>query len=391
MPGGQPDPLRGRAPAEPDCVQAGRTRRAARAVVGPAAVALALSVAVAQAAGEATPHVPVTRVHPTRYRATVEVSGQIAAVQSATIAAQRAGVIGTVLFHSGETVTKGEVLLRFDDGVERAQVALDRAKLDQAGRTIARDRKLRAISGVSEAQVETDQAGYAEAAAQLALDTARENRRIVRAPFGGILGIRRVSAGDYLAQGATITTITQTDPLRVLFAVPETELAGIGFGDAFRFTAPGAGGNDGTDAAAAQTGRILALSPQLNATTRARMVEGRIANPDHTLMPGAFGTVTIATGTPVAAYRVPATAVDYGPLGSFVYAVDRHASKSVVRAVYVKILSTAGATTIIRAAKATPLNTIVAIGGFKLQDGEGIVPETAGALQAARVKPGAKS
>lgn len=386
MPGGHPDTERDHARINPDRARAGMRRPARVAVIG---LALACGIGTVRAAGEAAPHVPVALARPTHYRATVEVSGQIAAVQSATIAAQRAGVIGAVLFHSGETVKKGEVLLRLDDGVERAQVALDRAKLEQAGRTIARDRKLRAISGVSQAQVETDQASYAEAAAQLSLDTARENRRVIRAPFGGILGIRRVSTGDYLAQGATITTITQTDPLRVLFAVPETELAGIGFGDEFQFALPD-NGSSGT-ATSAETGRILALSPALNATTRARMVEGRIGNVDHALMPGAFGTVTIATGTPVAAYRVPATAVDYGPLGSFVYAVDRHAAAASVRAVYVKILATSGAVSVVRVPRNVPLGTIVAMGGFKLQDGETIVPEAAGAVQAARLKPGAKS
>jgi len=386
MPGGHPDTERGHAQINPDRARALATRPASFAVIG---LVLACGIGTVRAADKAAPHVPVAQARPTHYRTTVEVSGQIAAVQSATIAAQRAGVIGAVLFHSGETVTKGEVLLRLDDGVERAQVALDRAKLEQAGRTIARDRKLRAISGVSQAQVETDQASYAEAAAQLSLDTAREDRRVIRAPFGGILGIRRVSTGDYLAQGATITTITQTDPLRVLFAVPETELAGIGFGDEFHFALPD-NGSSGT-ARSAETGRILALSPALNATTRARMVEGRIGNVDHALMPGAFGTVTIATGTPVAAYRVPATAVDYGPLGSFVYAVDRHAAAVSVRAVYVKILATSGDVSVVDVPRNAPLGTIVAMGGFKLQDGETIVPEAAGAVQATRLKPGFKS
>ncbi|MDD2877681.1 MAG: efflux RND transporter periplasmic adaptor subunit [Acidiphilium sp.] len=351
-----------------------------------AAIVIMAGTACAHADGtEPPPHVPVAMPQAVQFRTTIEVSGEIAAVQSATIAAQRAGVVSAVLFHSGETVAKGQILLRLDDGVERAQVALDQAKLDQAQRTLARDHKLRAIAGVSTAQVETDQATAAEAAAQLALDTARENRRIIRAPFAGTLGIRRLSTGDYIGLGVTITSITQTSPLRVLFAVPETELSGIGFGNGFDFTLPDAGQS-------AHHGRILALSPALNTTTRARMVEGRIANAAGALLPGAFGTVTIATGTPVAAFDIPATAIDYGPLGSFIYAVDRKKHAAVVRAVYVKVLATTGAIAVIAAKNAGSLETVVALGGFKLHDGETIIPNAATApLQAGDAQPGAKS
>ncbi|MGC9269223.1 efflux RND transporter periplasmic adaptor subunit [Acidiphilium sp.] len=347
---------------------------------------MAMSMPCAHAFGnEPPPHVPVAIPHATAFRSTIEVSGQIAAVQSATIAAQRAGVVQAVLFRSGETVAKGQILLRLDDGVEQAQVMLDRAKLDQADRTLTRDRKLRLIAGISEAQFESDRATDAEAAAQLALDTARENRRVIRAPFAGILGIRRVSTGDYIGAGAAVTTITQTSPLRVLFAVPETELAGVGFGDAFQFTLPDQDQSD-------HQGRILALSPALNATTRARMVEGRVANASGALLPGAFGTVTIATGTPVAALQLPATAIDYGPLGSFIYAVHHHGRDSMVQAVYVKILSTIGAHTIIAAHGLHPLDSVVAIGGFKLHDGEIIIPEgVTPPIQAGDGEPGAKS
>ncbi|MCF3948514.1 efflux RND transporter periplasmic adaptor subunit [Acidiphilium iwatense] len=338
---------------------------------------------VSCAYAQAVPCMPVAVPRATQYRTTIEVSGQIAAMKSATLAAQRAGVVRAVLFHSGEHVVKDAVLLRMDDAVEQAQVALDRAKRDEAGRTLARDRKLRAIAGVSEAQLETDRAALAEARAQLALDTARADRRTIRAPFAGVLGIRRVSSGDYVALGATITTITQIRPLRVLFAVPETELDGIAPGDGFRFAMPVGGGLD-------HDGRITALSPALNGKTRARMVEGRIANTSDALLPGAFGVVSIATGTPVAALRLPATSIDYGPLGSFVYAVDRKGKASVVHAVYVHVLSTQGAVATVAAKGLPALGAVVAIGGFKLHDGETITPiGPAAPVQASRAaKPG---
>jgi membrane fusion protein (multidrug efflux system) len=316
------------------------------------------------------PEMPVTRIKPATFRTAIELSGQIAAVRGATLAASRAGMAVAVNFHSGETVQKGAVLVRLDDSVERAQLALDQAKLDEARRTLARDERLRAIAGVAIAQLETAEAVMAEAQAQITLDRAHADKLKIAAPFSGQLGIRLVSPGDYLQIGAKLTTITQTAPLRVFFAVPETELDGLKPGNSFTISVP----ESGQTVSGSHRGTIIALSPRISTKTHARMVEGRIGNTSGQLLPGMYGTVALATGAPVAAFSVPAAALNYGPIGSYLYAVAKAGNNATVHAVYVDVLSSVGKTTLVRGKGLRGNEAIIAFGGFKLHDGQTIKP-----------------
>ena len=339
-----------------------------------AALALAGAPANARAAMPPPPAMPVIQVKPAKFRTDIEISGQIAAVQGATLAASRAGMAVTVSFHSGQTVAKGTMLVRLDDSVERAQLALDQAKLAEAQRTLARDERLRAIAGVAIAQLETAEAVVAEAKAQIALDRAHADKLKIIAPFSGQLGIRLVSPGDYLQIGAKVTTITRIAPLRVFFAVPETELDGLKPGDAFAISVPGAG----QTVSVPHAGTITALSPRISTKTHARMVEGRIGNASGRLLPGMYGTVSLATGTPVAAWSVPAAALNYGPIGSYLFAVTDQGNTATVHAVYVEVLSSVGKTTLVRGKGLHRDETIIAFGGFKLHDGEAIQKPASG-------------
>jgi RND family efflux transporter MFP subunit len=319
------------------------------------------------------PRVPVSLVAPMRYRAAIQVSGQVVAAQNTILAASRAGMVSAILFHSGERVTRGQVLLRMNQAVAQARLALDHAKAEAAAQVLARDAKLQAISGVSAAQIDADRSIAAQAQAQLTLDQAQAAKLLITAPFSGVLGIRRVSLGDYLAPGAPIVTLTQTTPLLVRFAVPQTELAGIALGDHFSLSLP----NRARANAPVPTvrGVITALGPSLNVTTRARSIEGQILDPNAAILPGAFGIVHLKVGAPVAALAIPATALNNSPIGTFVYALHRTQGATSVHAVYIHVLATSGATAIIGANAS--LHRIVALGGFKLRDGEIIDPVAA--------------
>jgi len=323
----------------------------------------------------AAPRVPVSTVKPVQYRAAIELAGHVVAAQNTILAASRTGVVSAVLFHSGDHVTQGQVLLRMDAATALARLALDRAKSAAAAQVLARDAKLQAISGVSAAQIDADRSIAAQARGQSALDQAQADKLVVTAPFSGVLGIRRVSVGDYLAPGAPIVTLTQTSPLLVRFAVPQTELAGIAPGDRFSLTLPTHAHATSSAQVRKVHGVITALSPALNIATRARMVEGRIIDPNPASLPGAFGIVHLKVGASVPALAIPAAALVNGPIGSFVYALRTKAGKIRVQAVYVHVLTTRHADAIIAANP--QLHRIVALGGFKLRAGEIIEPISA--------------
>jgi RND family efflux transporter MFP subunit len=312
--------------------------------------------------------VQAATLQPTTWRATAQVPAVLDAQQNAVLAAQRPGQVVAVLYTSGQTVAKGDVLVKLDDAPEQAQLALDQARLAEAERALGRDAKLLQIAGASQAQFEQAQADMAEAKAQVTLDNAMLAQLNITAPFAGTLGIRKISQGDYVQQGQPVAQLTQTGPLRVLFSVPQTEAGDLKLGDPFTLAVASlpAGANS-------VPGRITALSPQLDTATNARAVEGVITGESGALLPGMYGVVTLQTGMPQPALTLPATALNDDTLGRFVYVLDPGANGAyTLRAVYVTEFGQSGGTAVIGVAGLNAGQRVVAVGGFKLEDGDAV-------------------
>jgi RND family efflux transporter MFP subunit len=313
------------------------------------------------------PAVPAASLQPTTWRVTEQVPAMVDAQQNAVLAAERPGQVVAVLYSSGEMVAKGALLVKLDDGPEQAQLTLDQARQAQAGKAMARDVKLLKIAGASEADFEQAEANLAEAKAQVALDEATLAQLNIVAPFAGILGIRKISEGDYVQAGQQVAQLTQIGPLRVLFSVPQTEAGDLKPGNAFTLAVANLPGNG------VMQGKITALSPQVDVTTDARDVEGVVRMPAAGLLPGMYGIVTLQTGAAQAAFILPATALNDDTLGRFIYVLDGGA-KGVytARAVYVTEFSQTGNDAVIGVDGLKANEKIVAEGGFKLADGTSV-------------------
>jgi RND family efflux transporter MFP subunit len=311
--------------------------------------------------------VQATHPRPVQWRASIEVAASVAAAQSASLAAERAGQVVAVLFSSGQSVPAGAPLVKLDSAPEAAQLALDDAKLQEAEATLARENRLMSIAGASRAALEQAQADAAEAKAQVDYDRAMLAQLTITAPFAGTLGIRDISTGDYIASGQVVARLTQAAPLRVLFSVPQTQAGGIAVGEPFSLQAPDAATPDSGIA-----GRITALAPLLDTATNARDAEGVITGAPGNLLPGMSGTVTLATGAPQPAFALPATALNDSPLGPFVYVLDPAGPAYKLRAVYVTKLGDAGDQTYVGAAGLQAGTLVLTIGGFKFTDGDSV-------------------
>ncbi len=328
------------------------------------------SVLIPALARAQTTPVPTATLEATTWRNTIELAATVDAEQDATLAAERGGLVTAVLFHSGQSVPGGAVLVQFDDAPERAQLALDQARLVQAGRDAAREAKLITISGASQSALEQAQAAEAEAKAQVLLDQANIAQLQVSAPFAGIVGIRKISAGDYVQQGAAVASITQTAPLRVLFSVPQTEAGGLAIGDSFTLTAPALAQND------VAAGRVTALSPMVNAATNARDAEGTVTDNTAGLLPGMIGTITLITGAPVPALLVPNTALNDSVIGRYIFVLQAAGKGAyTLHTVYVTPYGELRNDTAIATNGLQAGEQVVAIGGFKLTDGASVTIE----------------
>jgi RND family efflux transporter MFP subunit len=314
--------------------------------------------------------VRVATLTPTTWRSTIEVAAEIDAQQSAILAAERPGRVTQILYSSGQTVAAGTLLVKLDDAAEQAQLDIDTAKLTEALDTLARSKKLLTINGASQATLEQAQADAAEDKAQLIADRAALAQLNIVAPFAGTLGIRKISAGDYVNQGQVVAEITQAAPLRVLFSIPQTESGGITIGEPFTLTATTIPGSPITT-----TGQISALSPMVNTSTNARDIEGTITSPATELIPGMFGTVTLQTGSPEPAFKLPDTALNDSVLGRYLFALQPNGAAYTLQTIYVTQYGQSGNTAIIAPTGLTAGERIIALGGFKLTDGASVTPE----------------
>ena len=203
--------------------------------------------------------------------------------------------------------------LRSDDDVAKLESLQATADLNQI--TYDRDQKQFKIQAVSQANLDTDVANLKNAKAQVAQQQAILDKKMLRAPFAGHLGIRTVDLGQFLSAGTAIVTLQALDPIFLDFFVPQQAVAQVQVGqkvaikiDAYK---------DRTFA-----GEIAAINPRVDASNRNVQIRAALQNADRKLIPGMYATVDITTGAPHSYVTLPQTAITYNPYGDTVYIVD---------------------------------------------------------------------
>ena len=270
--------------------------------------------AAAQAASFQPPPEAVTTMvaRLDRWPARLAAIGTVAAVQGVTVSADLPGVVEAVTFDSGRPVQAGEVLVRLDTHQERAQLAAAEAQRELARLNLERTRGLRQEGIVSQADYDAVLAEHSQAEARAGEIRATIERKTIRAPFAGVLGIRQVNLGQYLTSGAPIVPLQSLQPIYVDFSVPQQEVARLAPGEEVHVLAEGAGAGE-------FTGRITAIDSVVDEATRNVQVQATLANRDGRLRPGMFVQTRIAVGGDSSAVALPASAISYAPYGDSVF------------------------------------------------------------------------
>jgi membrane fusion protein, multidrug efflux system len=245
----------------------------------------------------------------------LEAVGSLRAVKGADLSLEVSGVVDTISFNSGDDVEEGKLLLKLRSDDDQAKLQSLQATADLSEITYERDQKQFKIQAVSQATIDTDVANLKNAKAQVAQQQAILDKKFLRAPFAGHLGIRAVDLGQYLGAGTTIVTLQALDPIFVDFFVPQQSVDQVRLGQSVTVQ---------IDAFKDQTfiGEISALNPKVDANSRNVQIRATLKNPDHKLLPGMYATVDITTGAPQNLVTLPQTAITYSPYGDTVYIVD---------------------------------------------------------------------
>ena len=259
--------------------------------------------------------VTATTVSQAQWEQVISSTATISAVQGVVVSAEADGRVTQILFESDALVEAGQVLLQLDTSSEDSQLASAKAAAGLARTELARLRKLIKKNLASEDAVDRAEAQLKETVAQVGVIEALIDKKTVRAPFGGRLGLRQVDLGQILAVGDPVVALQTLDPVYVDFSITQQNLSQLQRGMKVRVT---------SDASPGEVffGEISAINLEVDPVTRNVQVQALADNPDEKLRAGMFVNVELLLPDTQQVLPVPATAILYAPFGNSVFVID---------------------------------------------------------------------
>ena len=327
-----------------------------------------IQAAVAQGASFQPPPTAVTTIvaEKATWPTTVDVIGTVAAIQGVTVSADLPGTVAKIHFESGQWVHEGDVLVELDTRQEQAQLAETEAQRDLAHINYGRTKQLVQEGVMAKTEYDNVTAQQKVTDGQVGEIRATIARKTIRAPFSGILGIRQVNLGQYLAAGQAIVSLQSLNPIYVNFGVPQQTTGQVAIGRTLRISS--------NDFPGLQfSGRVTALDSVVNESTRNIQVQTTLANPQNKLRPGMFVQVSLGLGENTPVIALPASAINYAPYGDSVFIVtdlkdDKGKTYRGVRQQIVKLAGSRGDQVGVISGL-NPGDEVVTSGVFKLRNG----------------------
>src|SRR5579871_2520737 len=243
-----------------------------------------------------------------------QIIGTVEAVQGVQVAADLPGVVSKINFESGQSVSKGDVLVELDTREERSDLAALEAQRDLARQNFARTQELVKEGVLSRSEYDRTIADQKNMEAKVAQTRATIERKTIRAPFSGVLGIRKVNLGQYLAAGTPVVQLESLNPIYVDFGVPQQQAGQVKVGQSLRVAAQDLAGRS-------FTGRVNAIDSVVDEATRNVQIQATTSNPDGKLRSGMFVQVELAFGASRPVIPLPASAISYAPYGDSVFVI----------------------------------------------------------------------
>lgn len=265
---------------------------------------------------DAAPVPPATvssaRAYEDAWSSNLSAVGTVRAVRGTDVTTEASGIVDSIQFESGDEVAAGDVLITLERSTDLAELAALEATAELAEQELGRAESLFERNAVSRSELDSRAASAAAARANVDAQRARIAQKVIRAPFGGQLGIRRVDLGRHIAPGTAIVSLQALDPIHVNFRLPQQQLASVQVGMPVRVRLEADSHDSGE-------GEITAIEPAIDTSTRTFEAQATLANRERKLRPGMFVRVEIVLGREESVTVVPQTAVSFNPYGDSVW------------------------------------------------------------------------
>lgn len=259
--------------------------------------------------------VSTTKAAMAEWQPQVEAVGSLRAVNGADLSLEVAGVVDEINFQSGDDVAEGKPLLRLRDSDDIAKLKSLEALAEWGRINYERDLKQFNAKIVAKSVLDNDEAQMRNNDALRAQQQVMVEKKTLKAPFAGHLGLRQVDLGQYLAPGTVVVTLQALDPIYLDFLLPQQSLKEVQVGQQIKARVD-------TYPDKIFFGKISSINPKIDASTRNVQIRATLQNPERKLLPGMFATVAIDVGAPAKHITLPQTAITYNPYGNLVYVLD---------------------------------------------------------------------
>jgi len=282
-------------------------------------------IAAAQAMVPPPETVSTAVVHEEKWPDTLTAVGSISAKQGVTLSPEIAGTVSEIAFESGAVVDKGDLLVRLNTSLEEAQLRAIEAQVELARVNTDRVRQLRINNTVSQSELDTAEAALKQQQGNADAIRATIEKKTIRAPFAGQLGIRLVNLGELLDVGKPIVSVQALSPVYCDFSLPQQDLARLKTGLQVQVTSDSYPGQ-------IFEGTLTAMNPDLDQTTRSVQLQATFENAEKRLQPGMFVRAEVVFPEEQTVLAVPSTAILSEPFGDSVYVIETNATNSTLTA-----------------------------------------------------------
>jgi len=260
--------------------------------------------------------VTATTVTHTSWQPKQSTVGTLRAVEGVDISSEADGIISKIHFQSGDLVKKGDLLLELNAREEIAQLDALKASRQLAEINQKRNREQLAIRAISQSQLDATEAELNQINAQVQSQLAAIDKKRIKAPFSGRLGVTTINPGQYLNPADKIVTLQNNSSLYIDFKLPQKLIGNVKNGQRIHIK---------SDTGIERDGHIRALNTTVDPVTRNIAIEGLVENKDKALLPGMFVNIVVDMGEPQQLLTLPQTAVSYNPYGSTMFIAKNEA------------------------------------------------------------------
>lgn len=261
--------------------------------------------------------IAATEVIQESWQPSLQSVGSLVATNGINVSTEVNGIVSEIVFTSGQQVEQGQVLVRLDDDVDEAALEALRAERKLAQIQFSRSDDLLKKRVISKSEFDEAEAQLDASKARAKQQEAIIKRKVIRAPFAGLAGIRQVNLGQFIEAGNPIVSLQALDPIYVDYTLPERYLSRMKTGQVV---------NIQLDAIPDRifTGEISAMNPGIDTGTRTLKIRATLENPDKLMRPGMFAKVETITDEAQPVLTLPRTAISFNTYGNFVFVINKN-------------------------------------------------------------------